>query len=86
MNKISQREARRLRRRVEELEAVERRRRYTYVKDYPGGVNIAQLAYGSERDFLPAVVINSRKLGHAVIVINDGATLLFYALPHKDLP
>lgn len=84
MNKISQAEARRLKRRVEELEREERRRRNVYLSVYPGGINIAQATYNSVDSFLPAVVKNSRLLGHAVVVVNDGATLRYYAIPHRE--
>lgn len=83
---ISQREARALKRRVEQLESMEERRRRRFVLDYPGGVNIAQHVYNDSRDFLPAVIDNSRKLGHAVVVTADGATLRYYAIPHPDMP
>jgi hypothetical protein len=81
---ISQAEARRLRKRVEQLESMERTQRGRYARQYPGGVNIAQSTFNAATDFLPAVIDNSRKLGHAVVVVADGATLLYYALPHPD--
>lgn len=84
MSKISQVEARRLRARVDYLEGVLREQRYSYTRKYPGGVNIAQGNHGSATDFLPAVIDNSRKLGHAVVCVADGGTVLYYALPHKD--
>lgn len=83
---ISQREARALRRRVEELESAERQRRHTYARDYPGGVNIATQNYSAATEFLPAVVHNSRKLGHAVVCVADGARILYFALPHPREP
>lgn len=86
MSKISQVEARRLRARVSQLEQLESDRRRVYTRTYPGGVNIAQGNYGSATDFLPAVINNSRKLGHAVVCVADGGTILYYAIPHKDLP
>jgi hypothetical protein len=82
---ISQVEARRLRKRVEELELSESRRRNAWVRDYPGGVNIAQSSYASRTEFLPAVIRNSRLLGHAVVcTCDDQGTVLYYALPLGD--
>jgi hypothetical protein len=86
MSKISQVEARRLKRRVEQLEFAETERRRVYTRNYPGGVNIAQQAHGSRTEFLPAVIANSRKLGHAVVCTVDEGLVLYYAIPHKDLP
>lgn len=83
-NTISQTQARRLRARVDYLEGVLREQRSAYTRKFPGGVNIAQASYGSATDFLPAVIDNSRKLGHAVVCVTDGNTVLYYALPHKD--
>lgn len=84
--KISQVEARRLKRRVEDLERIIRSQRDRYARLYPGGVNIAQHAYSAVTDFLPAVVANSRALGHAVVVVDQGSTLLYYAIPHPEMP
>lgn len=84
--KISQTEARRLKRRVLELERMESSRRAIYGAGYPGGVNIANHAFASDRDYLPAVVGTSRRLGHAVVVVDDGSTLRFYAIPHPRMP
>jgi hypothetical protein len=84
-NTISQREARSLKKRVEELEAAEDRRRNAWTRDYPGGVNIATSTFTSSAEFLPAVVKNSRLLGHAVVVTSDGGTLRYFALPLAGL-
>lgn len=81
---ISQAEARRLKKRVEQLERDERNRRTRFATDYPGGVNIATQTFDAPESFLPAVVSNSRKLGHAVVVVADGKVLRFYALPHPE--
>jgi hypothetical protein len=80
-NSISQREARELRREVQRLHAEEDRRRNSWVSEWPGGTNIAQSSFNAATDFLPAVIHNSRKLGHAVICTTDGSTVLYYALP-----
>lgn len=78
---ISQREARALRRRVEELERQEEQRRNAWAREYPGGVLIATSTFGSATEFPPAVIKNSRKLGHAVVVYADGNLVRYYALP-----
>lgn len=76
--KISQREARRLKKRVEELESAESRRRNAWASDWPGGVNV--WTTGEWED--AARVFNvCRKLGHAVVAVPDGKIVRFYALP-----
>ena len=77
---ISQREARRLRKRVEELESLENKRRRSWVTEYPGGV---YLASSSPAPHIHAMVKTARKLGHAVVVTahNDNGEIQFYALP-----
>jgi hypothetical protein len=77
---ISQAEARRLKKRVEELEDRDRRRSNAFVRDYPGGVNVGQLTYTQDTDFIPTVVRTSRKLGHAVVLVDDGCKVLLYAI------
>lgn len=77
--KISQREARRLRKRVEQLERDERDRRSAYVSSWPGGVNIDSFTI-DEASF--AKIDTARKLSHAVVVTTDNRLQLrFYALP-----
>lgn len=83
-NKITQAEARRLKRRINQLESIESERRRRYLRDYPGGVNIATSKYSDDKSFLPAIINNSRQLGHAVVVVADGATLHYYAIPHPE--
>ena len=45
----------------EQLRRERDRQRNAWVRDYPGGVNIAHINYNDSRDFLPAVIANSRK-------------------------
>ena len=78
---ITQAEARRLQQRVAQLEDDEERRRAAWVQDYPDGVNIATLSSASSDDRVPTSIRTARKLGHAVVVCDDGNRLLFYALP-----
>lgn len=80
MAAISQREARRLRKRVQELEELLTRERRTWGAEYPGGVNIASAAYGKDTT-VNAAVMTARKLGHAVVCVADDASVRFYALP-----
>lgn len=78
---ISQREARRLRRRVDELERIEERRRNFWVREWSGGVEI-QRAKWEPSDSVPIAIRTARKLSHAVIAIEDEAGLVrFIALP-----
>lgn len=84
--KISQREARRLRARVIELERMEAERRNSWHVSYPGGVNIVSINVTSD---VMAAIKTARKLAHAVVATHEGdATIRFYALPlaHRDTP
>lgn len=76
---ISQREARALKRRVQELEAMEDRRRNGWADSYPGGVNIATIS-GMDRSV--TAIKTARLLKHAVVVtINSDGNISLYALP-----
>jgi len=83
MTKISQREARALRKRVAELETEIGRQRNAWSAEWPRGIDIARIAYHET-----AVIVHvARKLGHAVVVTTDGDTLRFFALPiAKETP
>lgn len=74
--RISQREARRLRQRVEELERLEHQRRNAFVSDWPG-VNIATLMCAD----VASKVHVARLLEHAVCVQERNNELRFYAVP-----
>lgn len=77
--KISQREARRMKKRLVELEQMEDRRRQSWRSDYPGGVNLVNIVAQSD---VHAMIRTARKLGHAVVVTHNGTSeLQFYALP-----
>lgn len=77
--KISQREARRLRKRVEELETLEERRRQAWKSEYPGGVFLEGIVV---QPWTYAAMKTARKLGHAVVITTNGEnTIQFYALP-----
>jgi hypothetical protein len=82
--KISQREARRLRKRVTELEAAETKRRRTWSQEWPGGV---QIAATSPTESVLTAIRTARKLGHAVVATVDGDNdtfVRFTALRHPD--
>lgn len=82
-SKISQREARRLKRRVREFENMERHRRNVWCADYPGGHHVL-----SRIDTSDAKIIElCRKLGHAVVVTTNGSNeIRYYALKNRELP
>ena len=83
--KISQREALRLRKRVAELEEAERVRVAYYRQEYPGGVHLVTVDLSTlheDRGRLQA----GAKLGAALVAQNDGARLnVFAVLPSKEL-
>lgn len=81
--KISQREARALRKRVQFLEDRERTRQSRWTVDYPGGTNFHTFSVDNES---AASIRTAAVLGHAIVVrISDSNNLLFYALPHKPI-
>lgn len=65
---ISQREARRLQKRVSELEQAEFLRTRTWASEYPGGVNIDTINVNATEW---AICNTARRLGHAVVVLCD---------------
>lgn len=67
--KISQREAHRLKKRVDFLEDQERGRNKAWSSDYPGGVHLDTLTVSGEAWW---VVNTAVKLGHAVVLKPDG--------------
>jgi hypothetical protein len=86
IKKIPQREARRLRKRVAELEALIQRERSVYAGEWPGGVHIGSFSTDAA-DSRFAAVHTARKLDHAVVVVsNDYKNFNVYALPHPKAP
>jgi phage-related minor tail protein len=76
---ISQREARALRRRVQELELVLDRQQNAWAYSWPGGVNIG--TFNTDSDIV-AKIQTARVLKHAcVAVINHEGDIAIYALP-----
>lgn len=79
MSKISQREARQLRKRVAELEREQDRQRNAWATEWPGGVHIRTVTVD---EAAREAVRVSRLLGHAVVVtINCDGRLNLYATP-----
>jgi len=79
MGTISQREARRLRRRVEVLEKAERQRRRVWASEWPSGTYLGYEPCGVTTY---AAALTARKLDHAVIVLTDKENVLrLVALP-----
>lgn len=82
--KISQREARRLRKHVQALEDAALRMRRAWSQEYFGGVEIARATWGAT-DQVPTAVKVARKLGHAVVAVgDDGGLIRFVALPYAE--
>ena len=81
---ISQREARRLEKRVEALERQIKGQRERWTGDYIG-VEVSRAEW-QPLDPVPVAIRTARKLGHAVVAVgnqNDG-TVRFVALPHPS--
>jgi len=79
MTKISQREARELKRRVARLENELDRQRNAWVTEWPGGTHVRTLTID---DVTLETVRVSRLLKHAVVVtINSEGRLNLYATP-----
>ena len=77
---ITQTEARRLKKRVKELEDILEGQRRKWVLDYPGGVCLGSLP--RPNDWLCGRIENARLRGHAVVVTeNNDGELRFFALP-----
>ena len=80
MKHISQREARRLRKRVYELETKQWKMFDAWVRDFPDGVHVAAL--GPIDPTVLASIKTSRMLGHAVVAVDYQNALHFYAVPN----
>lgn len=81
---ISQREARRLRKQVAQLQTEIKNQRRTYGQEFRG-VNIATMTYSDRDHFFPAVVRTARRLGHVVVIVGDeSGELRLMALPHPS--
>ena len=77
--KISQREARRLRARVKELEEVRAAERRAYSRNYPGGTHLGSLTL--DADWFRGRLEAAQLLKHPLVVVIEGTQCKFYALP-----
>lgn len=77
--KISQAEARRLRKRVAELSEQLAAQKRSWLHEWPGGIHLGTITMG-ERDFLVGRIEAARKLGHAAVLVStDTKNLHVYA-------
>lgn len=78
--KISQNEARKLKRRVKELEDQLALQRKKWGRQYPGGTNLAYWAPG--KDYVYGLLRGASLTGHAIVAVpDDGGRIEFFALP-----
>lgn len=77
---ISQREARKLRKRVAELERHIESQHRNWSRDWPGGVHIRTLDAAANGE-LRAAIKTARMLNHAVVCTVSDTQILFYGLP-----
>ena len=75
--KFSQREAQRLKKRVEELEEIISAQRKSWSSEWPSSVQLLSLTIGESTQF---VVNTARRLGHGVVVTTDGNNLIFWGV------
>ena len=80
MNRISQRKAKRLQKRVAELERQEDERRNAWAREWPGGVHISTIVLTSEHRGIISTE-TARRLGHAVVATVNNHRLELRALP-----
>jgi hypothetical protein len=81
MMKISQREARRLRQKVRQLEDQEHQRNRVWVEGWPNGVHLGSLAVP---EWIYYSALTARKLGHAIVVTTaDAGKFQFIAMRLK---
>jgi len=76
---ISQREARRLRARVHELETIMQQARQYWRQDYPAGIHLGTVSMVNNLQTLGRVE-GARICGHAVVVSVRGDSLTLYAV------
>ena len=74
VKKISQAEARRLKKRVAELESANRARFNRYTSSYPGGIHLRSL---SLNDVVSAELKTAQKLKHALVLRHYGDNIFY---------
>ena len=78
---ISQREALRLKKRVNELETRDRDRSNCYQSSYPGGAHLGEVGFGDSEIELRGQVKAAYKLGHHVVgKLDDEGNLMLFAV------
>lgn len=84
---ISQRQARRYKKRVEALEQVLRNERHTYAQEYKGTF-IGTIAHEDVTERLAGKLRTANLLGHKIVAVTnaDNDSLKLMALPHPGLP
>lgn len=82
MSRISQAEARRLKRRVAELVQAENQRRFGWAQSYPGGTHVGSFSL-TDKPRLAGRIEGARMLQHAIVatIEGDGVTVNLFALP-----
>lgn len=76
---ISQREAHRLRKQVQELLAQRDKQTATWSRDYPGGVHLG--TWTTEKDWFWGALSAAQKLKHVLVVkVEENGACRFYAV------
>lgn len=84
--RISQREARSLRARVQKLTLHLKNQRYRYASEWPGGVCLGTFLYAAD-DARASAVHTARRLKHAVVAVDNGEReFKLFAIPFGELP
>lgn len=76
--KISQREARRLKKRIHELEYERAEQRNRWVRDFPGGIELGHITL--PRDWFMGRIEAARMLGYAIVATEHENTLHIFAV------
>jgi len=77
VTKISQRQARWYRREANRLAEILKNQRRSWPKEWPSSTVLGRLDVG---DRALAIVETARRLNHAVVVVNDGRTLIMFGM------
>lgn len=80
MKKISQREAQRLKKRVQHLEGILKRQHNHWSSEWPGGVEIAR--FQDTGNLVRVEIRTARLLHHAVVAtVSDGGVVRLFGVP-----